>query len=147
MGFHEAGALSTAPAATADTAYFGIWNGSGGAIRVREIGVYNTAATAGKLAIKRITARGTQTGTIAFEKLDAGDVAVTVNLDFTYSAQPTVSGGYIRRSHIAAAVGAGFVWTWWAGMGLRVENGAGIAIVVPTAVAGPACEVYAVIGE
>src|SRR6266542_99274 len=147
MGFHEAGALSAAPAATADTAYCSIWNASGGVIRVREIGVYNTAATAGKLAIKRITARGTQTGTIAFEKLDPGDVAVTVNLDFAYSAQPTVSGGYIRRSHVAAAIGSGFVWTWWADAGLSVENGAGIAIVVPTAVAGPACEIYAVIGE
>lgn len=149
MPFHEAGVLSAAPAATADTAYIQLWVPTGAQrTRVREIGGTNTAATASKLAIKRTTARGTQTATQVVSQADPSDTPSTATVDSAFSVQPTVSGSYMRRAHVAATIGAGFVWTWWSHpTGLMIAANAGIAVVVPTAVAGTAFEIWVVVED
>lgn len=141
--FYEAGGLSTAPTATADKAYCQLWCPTRRTI-VREIGLSNPAATAGKVAIKRTTARGTNTTTVLGEAQDGSNEAATSTLDLTWSVDATVGGNYLRRAHLPAAVGAGIVWQWWTNPGLYIPSGKGIAVVVPTAAAGIALEVWVV---
>lgn len=145
MALYEAGGLTTAPAATADKMYCSLWNTAAtDRLRIREIGFTNTAATASKIAIKRITARGTNTTTLAGTPIDNNDAAAAGTLDLTYSADPTVTGNYLRRAHLANVIGAGLLWTWWNGPGLVVPVSVGVAFVVPTAVAGAALECWIV---
>lgn len=145
MAIYEAGVLTVATAATADNAYAALWNtGSVVRLRIRELGITSTSATASKVALKRISARGTQTATQAGAPIDAGDPAAQGTLDFTYSVQPTVSGNYFRRAHLAATIGVGLVWSWWGGPGLTVAVSAGIALVTPTALIGQPVELYVV---
>lgn len=141
MAIYEAGVLTAAPAATIDTAYCAVWNPSGARLRLLEAGFCNTAATASKIATKRITARGTQTATLVASPMDVNDAATVGTVDFTYSAQPTVTGGYMRRGHIANVIGASLLWSWW-NSPLLIATGAGLAFVVPTAVAGSALEAW-----
>lgn len=145
MALYEAGVLTVVTAATADNAYASLWNlGTVVRPRVREIGITTTSATASKVAIKRITARGTITTSQLGAALDSGDPASQLTLDYVYSAQPTVTGTYFRRAHMAATIGVGLVWSWWGGPGLVIPVSVGIAIVTPTALAGQPMELYVV---
>lgn len=145
MEIYEASGLSVAPAATADKAYCQLWNANTTkTIFLREFGYTNTAATAGKIALKRSTARGTNTTTQAGTRRNDPPTTGTGTLDLTWSADATVAGNYIRRAHYAAVIGAGVLWTWWTGDGLAIAQATGMCFVVPTAVVGSAGEVYAV---
>jgi uncharacterized membrane protein len=145
MPFVESAGLSTAPTATQDNAYVNLWNTSASQrLRLREIGFTNTAATASKMAIKRTTARGTNTTTQAGAGQDSADGGIVGTLDLTWSVESTKTGNYLRRATLAAVIGAGLQWTWWNGSGLIVPVSAGLAFVVPTAAAGAAMEVWAV---
>jgi hypothetical protein len=140
---YEAGGLSTAPTATADKAYCQLWCPTRRTV-LREFGCTNPAATGGKIAVKRTTARGTNTTTVLGERQDGSNEAATSTLDLTWSVDATVAGNYLRRAHLPATIGAGIVWQWWTGLGLYIPSGAGVAFVVPTAAAGIALEVWAV---
>ena len=146
MGQYESGGATTAPTATADKMYCQLWNtASSERLKLRELGFTNTVATACKIALKRTTARGTNTTTVAGTPIDSADGAATGTLDLTYSGDPTVSGNYLRRAHLAAVIGAGISWAWWNGGGLVIPTGNnGLAVVVPTAVAGQVLEAWAV---
>jgi hypothetical protein len=142
VAIYEAGVITQAPTATADKPYCGLWNTTGGSrLRLLELGMCNTAATTSKVAIKRTTARGTQTGTLLGTPLDSNDAATLGTVDFTYSADPTVTGNYFRRGHIANVIGASLLWSWW-NSPLVIAPALGIALVVPTAAAGAALEVW-----
>lgn len=140
---YSAGGLSTAPTATADKAYCQLWAPTRRSV-LRELGMTNPAATAGKVAIKRTTARGTNTTTVLGEAEDGNNEAATTTLDLTWSVDATVTGNYLRRANLPATVGAGLVWQWWTGPGLWIPSGKGIVLCVPSAAAGIALEVWAV---
>jgi len=145
VAFYEASGLTIAPAATIDLSYINLWNsGTADRLRVREIGMTNTAATAAKVGLKRTTARGTNTTTVLGTAIDNSDAAAAGTLDLTWSVESTKAGNYLRRAQIASVIGAGLLWTWWNGPGLVVPTSAGITLVVPTAVAGSACECWMV---
>jgi hypothetical protein len=144
MAIYEASGLTTAPAATIDASYCQLWNTSATQrLQLREFGLTLPVGTAEKVAIKRTTARGTNTTTVLGTSRETTGTGVGT-LDLTYSVDSTKTGLYFRRAHLPAVIGAGLLWTWWSGSGLTVQPSAGLAFVVPTAVVGIVSEVWAV---
>jgi hypothetical protein len=103
---------------------------------VREIGVFNTTATATAVMICRASATGTQ-GAGLTEVAETDDSHTVVATAFnTHTADATV-GGPIRQASIGAAIGSGVVFTW-GDNGLIIDNAttAGIVIACPSGVTG-----------
>lgn len=108
--------------------------------RVREIGVFNTAATAVALKLCRLTTAGTPGSTLTADKLNPADPVANVGLlKNTYSSTAPTTTDLGFRTVLGAAIGSGFVWTFedWAlcslvaanaGIGILVENGTGQAL-------------------
>jgi hypothetical protein len=109
--------------------------------RIREIGVFNTTATAVSLKIVRLTTAGTPGTSQTVDKLDPADPSANVGaFRTTYSSTaPTITDTGFRVT-LNGAIGAGFVWTWEdfefttavaanAGIGIVVESGTGQAIM------------------
>lgn len=112
--------------------------GTGGRIRIVEIAVFNTTATAANLVLVRTSAAGTP-GTAATSRLtDQGDAAAAVGtLRNTYTVTPTVTELGIGFP-LAGAIGSGIVLPFNddtltidkianSGIGLAVESGTGVA--------------------
>lgn len=107
---------------------------------IREIGVFNTTATAVALKLCRITTAGTPGSTLTSDELDPSQAVAAVGLlknTYTSTAPTTSDLGF--RCILGAAVGSGFVWTFEpgelctliaanAGIGILVENGTGQAL-------------------
>lgn len=110
--------------------------------KIREIGVFNTTATAVALKLCRLTTAGTPGSTLTADFLDpANAVAVIGALKNTYSSTAPTTTDLGFRTVLGAAVGSGFVWTFEdidlctakaanAGIGILVENGTGQALQV-----------------
>ena len=116
--------------------------GTGGRIRIVEIGVFNTTSTAVNLVLCRLSTAGTP-GTAATSRLtDAADAAAAVgSLKNTYSGTAPTTTELGIGFPLPAAVGAGLVLTFPddtltipatanAGIGLIVESGTGQAVRV-----------------
>jgi hypothetical protein len=107
--------------------------------RIREIGVFNTTATAVALKLCRVSTAGTPGATLTATSMNI-DPATSVGLlknTYTSTAPTTTDLGF--RCVLGAAVGSGFVWTFedWdlttlvaanAAVGILVENGTGQAL-------------------
>src|SRR5213080_3958422 len=113
--------------------------GTGGRIRITEIGVFNTTATAVNLVLCRLSTAGTP-GTAATSRLtDAADAAAAVgSLKNTYTGTAPTTTELGVGFPLAAAIGSGLVMTFpddtltiaataSAGIGLLVESGTGQA--------------------
>ena len=113
--------------------------GTGGRIRITEIGVFNTTSTAVSLVLCRLSTAGTP-GTAATSRLtDAADAATAVGtLRNTYSSTAPTTTDLGIGFPLAAAVGTGVVLTFPddtltipatanAGIGILVESGTGQA--------------------
>jgi hypothetical protein len=110
--------------------------------RVREIGVFNTTATAVAIAVRRMTAVGTAgTGqTEVYNDDDAQTILATV-FD-THTVTGTFVTGSIRAASLGAAIGSGIIWTF-ADPGLIIPAGTGNGVVVvPLTGTGQICDVY-----
>ena len=114
--------------------------GTGGRIRITEIGVFNTTGTAVNLVLCRLSTAGTP-GTAATSRLtDAADAATAVGaLRNTYSSTAPTTTELGIGFPLPAAVGAGIVLTFPddtltipatanAGIGILVESGTGQAV-------------------
>lgn len=115
---------------------------SGGATnrpRIREIGVFNTTSTAVALTIQRLTTAGTQ-GAGQTEDPQDTDVAAVATAFDTHSVAPTLDNA-VRVFDLAAAVGAGIIFTF-GGSGLWIPPGTanGVGVVVTTGT-GQVCDV------
>ena len=100
--------------------------------RIREIGVFNTTATAVAVAVVRATTTGTQ-GAAMTEVCLNDDTHVIIATGFnTHTADATV-GSPVRQASLGAAVGSGVIFTF-GDMGLALDNAttAGIVITCPT---------------
>lgn len=100
--------------------------------RIREIGVFNTTATACAVAVCRATATGTQGAGLTEICVD-NDVHTIISTAFnTHTADATV-GAAIRQASLGAAIGSGVIFTF-GGDGLVLDNAttAGIVITCPT---------------
>jgi hypothetical protein len=100
--------------------------------QIREIGVFNTTATACAVALNRATATGTQ-GAALTEVCTSDDSATIVATAFnTHTADATV-GAAVRQASLGAAVGSGVIWTFEPGEFI-IDNAttAGCVISCPT---------------
>jgi hypothetical protein len=100
--------------------------------QIREIGVWNTTATACAVAVVRATATGTQ-GAGLTEVCTSDDSSAIVATAFnTHTGDATV-GAAIRQASLGAAIGSGVIWTWEPGEFI-VDNltTAGVVITCPT---------------
>ena len=113
--------------------------GTGGRIRITEIGVFNTTSTAVNLVLCRLSTAGTP-GTAATSRLtDQGDGATAVGaLRNTYTGTAPTTTELGIGFPLPAAVGAGLIMTFPddtltidkvanSAIGLLVESGAGQA--------------------
>lgn len=137
MARYAAGGLTTAGSTTLPV--FALLGGTTVVARIREIGVFNTTATAVALKLVRVTTAGTPGATLTSQPIGIDPNASVALLKNTYSstAPTTVDLGY--RCVLGAAVGSGFVWTFddWdlttllaanSAIGAVVENGTGQAL-------------------
>lgn len=101
--------------------------------RIREIGVYNTAAVAVALKLAYLTSTGTQ-GAALTEVLYDPSAGANVTTGFqTHTAGPTIATGSIRAVVLGAAVGSGTIWTFGdTGLVVPLGTANGIGIVVAT---------------
>jgi hypothetical protein len=116
-----------------------LWNPSSTKkIKVREIWVFKTVATADNHAIQRATARGTPGSTItpdASNCLETPRIAPQSGalLDLAaYTVQPTLTGVILARANLPAAVGSGFIWVF--AEPIEIPPGEGLALITPVAV-------------
>jgi hypothetical protein len=113
--------------------------GTGGRIRISEIGVFNTTATAVNLVLCRVSTAGTP-GTAATSRLtDQGDAATAVGaLRNTYTSTAPTTAELGIGFPLGAAIGSGLIMTFPddaltisatanSAIGLLVESGTGQA--------------------
>jgi hypothetical protein len=100
--------------------------------RVREIGVFNTTATACMVALCRLSTAGTKGAALTPVALDATAAAPSVTAANTHTVAPTLADVGFRAS-LGAAIGSGVVWTFNNDVGLSAAVGVtnGIGIYVP----------------
>lgn len=101
--------------------------------RVREVGVWNTTATAVAVALVRFTATGTQGAaltTVAWDDDKDGIRQITAFAGHT--ADGTV-GSPIRQASLAGIIGSGVIWTF-GDIGFEIKAGTtnGVGIICPT---------------
>lgn len=102
-------------------------------MRIREIGVTNTTATAVAVGLCRMSTTGTQGSALTEQGLDASSVASSCQGFNTHTVGPTlVDMGF--RTTLGAAVGSAFVWTFGGDVGVNanVATTNGIGIYIPT---------------
>jgi hypothetical protein len=94
---------------------------------IREIGVFNTTATAVDVSLVRLSTAGTPGSNATTQSEGAGTAAATAILKGTYtgSAPTTIIAG--RRAQLGAAIGSGVIWTF-PGNGLVIDNVANAAV-------------------
>jgi hypothetical protein len=100
--------------------------------RVREIGIFNTTATAFVVALMRLSTAGTPgAAKVEVPEDDALRVADATGFD-GHTVAPTLNGE-LRRASIGAAIGSGVIWTFGGG-GLHIDDGTafGVGVIVPT---------------
>lgn len=134
------GGRSAATAATADIPGAVLWNASGAkSIYVVQAEWYKQgAATADNLALIRTSTRGTVGSTVTpdidndYSRQVAPASGCLLDLA-SFSAGPTVQGPHLKRTNLAAAIGAGIIWAFH-DEPIHVPAGTGLAFVTPTAV-------------
>jgi hypothetical protein len=102
---------------------------------VREIGVFNTTATAVAVAICRASATGTQGAGLTEVCQDDDSHTIIATAFNTHTADATV-GSPVRQASLGAAIGSGVIFTF-GGDGLVIDNAttAGLVITCPTGTA------------
>jgi hypothetical protein len=138
MSKFAAGLTTTAGSTTLPVA--ALIGGTGARIRITEIGVFNTTATAVNLVLCRLSTAGTP-GTAATSRLtDAADAAAAVGtLRNTYSGTAPTTTELGIGFPLPGTAGAGLILTFpddvltipavaSAGIGLIVESGTGQAV-------------------
>lgn len=113
----------------------------------REVGVFNTTATAVAVKLVRLTTTGTQgAGLPAPNKYNPDSAAASMVGFQTHTVAPTTSdAGY--RAQLGAAVGSGVIWTFGdLGMRIPVAVTQGIGVMIENGT-GQVCQVYFVWDE
>lgn len=124
-----AGRTSAVPTAARGPSVYGT---TGVRARIREIGVFNTTATACAVAVCRASATGTQgAGLTEINESDPSGTIIATGFN-THTADATV-GSPVRQASLGAAIGSGVVFTF-GDSGLEVDSAttAGVVITCPT---------------
>jgi hypothetical protein len=139
MAHFVAGGLTTAGSTTLPVA--ALVGGTTVLARIREIGVFNTTATAVALKLVRVTTAGTPGATLTAAAMNMDPAAAVAVLKNTYSGTAPTTTDLGFRTVLGAAVGSGFVWSFEdfdlttlvvasSAVGILVENGTGQALQV-----------------
>lgn len=106
---------------------------------IREIKLFTTAANAARIRIVRFTTAGTATA-ITENNMVPTTTPPTATAVHTYSVAPTIQAGDVDIAAVGAAIGSGFVYTYYGeGKGLWITgaatdaNGIGLIEVTDTA--------------
>lgn len=111
------------------------------ALKVREVGVFNTTSTALAIALVRFTGTGTQGAGLTETKWDPGSAAASGTGFAGHTADATV-GDTIRQASLGAGVGNGVIWTFGdTGLVIAAGTANGIGIIIPTGT-GQICDYY-----
>jgi hypothetical protein len=132
MAMYVAGARATG-AGSATLPCGSLYSAAAVNMRVREIGVTNTTATAVAVALCRLSTTGTQGTALTEQNMDASAVTSSCQAFNTHTVGPTlVDLGF--RTTLGAAVGSAFVWTFGGDVGINanVGTGNGLGIYIPT---------------
>lgn len=108
---------------------------------LREVGVFNTTATAVSVGLALLTTTGTQGAAKTEGSYEAEGAPVQLTVFDTHSVAPTI-GTEIRRAVLGAAIGSGVIWTFGSS-GVKIPSGTGngIGIIITTGT-GQICDVY-----
>lgn len=145
---------TTATTATIDLAIAGLWNPSSTrTIWVREIHVFKqTIGAADEPVIRRVSARGTATGTTSTIANDWENTLAPPSgaaIDLNYTVQPTFVGtapaGVLGGSVLPAAIASGMVWAFQ--KGIMLLPGTGVVLATGIALAFPVSRVTFVWAE
>ena len=99
---------------------------------VREVGWFNTTATATAHFLTRLTTAGTQGANITEDPDDVESAAVTATVVNTHSSTgPTLGNDMGYRAPIGAAIGAGVIFTF-GDRGKRIPQGTGNGVGIIT---------------
>lgn len=107
--------------------------------RIREIGCFNTTATAVDIKLVRLTSAGTQGAGLVEAKYENDSAAASCTGFTTHTLAPTLGDDLGYRASLGAAVGSGVIWTFGDtglripvgtanGVGVIIENGTGQAL-------------------
>lgn len=135
------------PAAGAGAAYAVIRAAAADRVRVREIAVFTSAATASSVGLIRTTANGTITTSTLVQAQEPADPAGTCNIDTVWSVAPTIGTIYLRRIALPATASAGIIFTWPSDAPLIVPVSGGIALWNFGGLAGSALDAHILIDE
>lgn len=115
--------------------------------KIREVGIFNTTATAVELKLVRLTTLGTQGGGLVEAKYDPDSPAASCTAYSTHTGNPTLGDDLGYRTALGAAIGSGVIWTF-GDSGLRISTGStnGIGVIVENGT-GQICETYMVWDE
>jgi hypothetical protein len=112
-------------------------------IRLCEVQMF-ASGNADKMALQRVSARGTPLVTISGEAEDGSNEAPTAVLDRQFTAEPTFTGGsFAEVAQVGSAAVRSMTWEFWDTL-LWVEIGAGIGILNLLGVAGQGHEMSCV---
>jgi hypothetical protein len=105
-GIASAAATATLPAVTLAAA-------AGSGCRLREIGIFNTTATAFYAALRKFSTAGTRGSAVSSIPEDPGSAAAAcTGADANTSTAPTLTAGTFRIATLPAAIGGGVIWTF-----------------------------------
>lgn len=145
MARYSAGVLTSAGSTTLPLISLYAAASVGGSLR--EVGCFNSTATAVNIKLVRLTTTGTQGAGLTAAKYNPDAVAASCTPKNTHSGAPTLGDDLGYRASLGAAIGAGVIWTF-GDIGLRIPTGTanGIGVIIESGT-GQALEAYLVWDE
>src|SRR5689334_16709236 len=109
----EAGNLSTLVTATQDAPLVALRAPATETMKLLELGISLTAATATRLGLARATTVSVTPGTTKPGRNTIKGAPDSASLLVaSWATVPVISVNYLRRVSLPAAIGAGIVWSW-----------------------------------
>lgn len=126
--------VTNLPTATAGPGVFA--GASGGAFRLREVGVFNTTTTAVAVGLAVCTATGTQVDGLTEYVEDDPSAPAAAETAFKSQSTASTVAAQIRQASLGAAIGSGVIWTFGeAGLLIAEGTANGVIINCPTGTA------------
>jgi hypothetical protein len=108
----------------------GVFAGAtGGALIIREVGIFNTTTTAFAAGIAVCTATGTQVGGLTEYSISDPSRPASAATAFTSQSGDSTVAGTIRQASVGAAIGAGVIFTFGE-LGVLILEGTGNGIII-----------------
>jgi len=150
MSRYSAGVRTTA--GTSLRPMMSLWSAAASVGTLREVGCFNTTATALEIFLTRLTAVGTAGALITEARYNMKGPPALCTANTTHTADATFGEDLGYRAVLGAAVGSGVIWTFGdAGLVIGAEDAVeavtnGIGIILETGT-GQICQTYMVWDE